>query len=419
MAHSTGTATKTLRTAIDALTLWEEDRQTLDDILDGPLANHPQRAIVADLLFAYFRNKGLIDGAIDKLATSVNPKIHRVLAATLTQVFFQTGIAPQSAVNVAVDFCRQRHDRKKAGFVNAVARNAIRRFMNGQGKSTLDRHFSNLPPLIRSRWSERFGVKTADELGKLARHRAPLTFELTGDLSNDELEQAGCVPVDAPAWAKRHRFFSCSTPEKLFAQNWIRDGSIYIRDPSTVLAPDLGEPPPNGVRIVDLCAAPGGKTISLAKRFPDAFVTACDVSVKRQRRTAENIANHRLGNAAAVTASATRTPFQEETFNLVLLDVPCSNTGVFRRRPDILWRFSIDSLKKLSRLQRKLLVAAAKLTAPSGFLVYSTCSLESEENEYNVKAFLRQNAHFQLIEEHAPLPSDRHDGCYAVLLRRS
>ncbi len=186
-----------------------------------------------------------------------------------------------------------------------------------------------------------------------------------------------------------------------------------------------------GERVLDLCAAPGGKTMQLASR--GATVTALDRSAPRLERLRENLA--RIGLTAEVTV-ADATAYQAEPFDAVLLDAPCSATGTIRRHPDVAWIKEEADIARLAQLQARLLDRAATLVRPGGRLVYCTCSLEPDEGEAQVAAFLTRNPAFvraavrpdevggqhELIDAHGDLrtlPSHGLDGFFASRLVRS
>ena len=154
----------------------------------------------------------------------------------------------------------------------------------------------------------------------------------------------------------------------------------------------------------------------MAERLaPGAELVAADRSARRQRLTEENFRRRGLRYPVVVSEPEKLSGF----FDLVLADVPCSNTGVFRRRPDALWRFGERELAEVTRIQRSILEAAAARVAPGGQLVYSTCSIEPEENELQVAGFLARHPEFARVRGELLLPSEESDGAYACLLRRS
>ncbi len=200
-----------------------------------------------------------------------------------------------------------------------------------------------------------------------------------------------------------------------------RDGWFYIQDPSTLLA-SLELAPKGGETILDLCAAPGGKATFIAQLMGNTGkIIACDVSEDRLKLLKENC--DRLGittiHPAVYSATLSAIPDGDQ-FDKVLIDAPCSNTGVLRRRVDLRWRISPDELARLQQMQLGLLNAAAPKLKHGGVLIYSTCSLEPEENSFVVQEFLRADNTFELERESELLPfKDEVDGAFvARLLKR-
>lgn len=419
-AHSAGVAEVVLSIATNSLKRWDGGAN-LDEIIDSDRES-PHSPIVADILFSYFRNKGVIDFAIAKFANAgkkrpAKPEIARILAVTLTQCFFQKGITPASAINVAVGVTRKSRGAKVAGFVNAVARRALDTGIAKIANSSPRHARLNIPELLLERWGENSdGSKAAANLAGI---RPKLSFRVIKTrVSLEELEEIGCEKMILPEWADEFDFHSSEKLKELFDKNWVQSGKIYIQDPSTASACAMCSINKNDV-ILDLCSAPGGKTLMLAEKLSSGCVLiAADSSIRRQTRTAANLANAGFDDVAILAASALSPPFRAISADLVFIDAPCTNTGVFRKRPDALWSFTERKLRELTTIQRKILDHAVELAKPGGSIVYSTCSLEKEENSEMTRWFLRKYPRFSLESERQLLPSDLHDGAYAVRLRK-
>ena len=192
------------------------------------------------------------------------------------------------------------------------------------------------------------------------------------------------------------------------------EGEFVVQDPGTALAVELMDVHPGDV-VLDACAAPGGKTVQLAWR--GASVTACEVNPSRRRRLEENLS--RMKMSVAVVGSLPEAGQSADSFGKVLVDAPCSNTGVLRRRPDARWNWSKGKLKALVALQSDILDRASALLGPGGRLVYSTCSIEPEENGLQVDAFLERHPDFRLERAGESLPPESgHDGAFAAALTK-
>jgi 16S rRNA (cytosine967-C5)-methyltransferase len=207
----------------------------------------------------------------------------------------------------------------------------------------------------------------------------------------------------------------------------LTSGSLYLQDPGTRLAVELLDPK-SGETVLDLCAAPGGKSLLIVDAMTSGRIVAMDLPLSRIDRLKENLSRTAgvgaalvqgdllEGNAAALLAEH-GLPGQYQT---ILIDVPCSNTGVMRHRVDVKWRLQEADFAKHARQQGALLAAAARLLAPDGRMVYSTCSIDASENQNVVEAFLDRNRGLKLEKSAIAVPwIDRHDGAAAFLLRRT
>ncbi len=404
-------AERILAEAVRALSMVDNHACALDDYLDSYLQLPEERRTLTDLLFAAYRYRGAIEYFLTAHCTKTPPApVKRVLYAVLTQLWYQTGIRPESAVNVAVSYVRQHISRNASGFCNALLRKAVEEGAPAAAEL--------LPPAVAARWSARFSDAEMAQLRQAWQSRAPLTYRwcAVGEPPAPDDD----IPVQADwlsgwnfrrtamahsAWLARHR-------------DWLENGSVYIQDPATALAVSL-VPWRGDERVLDVCAAPGGKALLMASRLArGGSLTAADRSPERVARLRENLARHRV-KCEIITREAQALPVDKKNgFDVVFADVPCSNTGVFRRRPDALWRFSERELAAVVQLQQEIIDHIARLVRPGGCLVYSTCSLEPEENCEQVQAFLaRHSGDWHSEAERLLLPSEEHDGAYAAVIR--
>jgi 16S rRNA (cytosine967-C5)-methyltransferase len=197
-----------------------------------------------------------------------------------------------------------------------------------------------------------------------------------------------------------------------------QEGKFYIQDPSTIASVQELDPRP-GENILDFCAAPGGKTTAIAQRMQDSgAILATDIDNSRLDRLRENA--ERLGLDSIQPKSLHQVDLKSAgPFDRILVDAPCSNTGVMRRRVDVRWRLNARELPVLARTQFDLLKRAAPLLKPGGVLVYSTCSIESEENEDVITAFLHKHRDFKQEATRTLTPmQDKVDGAFVARLRR-
>jgi len=405
------------KTALDGLELWEKGIKLDSFLEEDPVASRYRKSI-SSLLYTYFRNRALIEYTVAKFAKKVEPKFMRVLAMAVTEGWYHTGIPKEMAANFAVDYVRRRYGDKPSGFINAVLRRTISLDPEKLQKDAPLGIQLNLPPVLFERWKRHYPEAEIAKFAKIMTEKPPFTFRLLKDIPENELKDAGCSEVRTDFDLSPIKFYKTSTPDNVFKNKWLDDGKIYVQDPVTVLSV-LALNPKKGETIADLCSAPGGKSLALAVLMGgDGMIIASDCSFDRHRKTVANFAKAGFNNLSVIVSSAENSSLKPSGFDAVLLDVPCSNTGVGRHKPDALWRFSEKKLKELVQQQRKILDGGSKLVKTGGRLVYSTCSIENEENSMQIKKFIAENKGFVLKEGKQILPSADNDGAYVALLER-
>ncbi len=413
MNKKSSAAARILENVVNALTGIEDNGLSLDDFLDKNLDCPDLRRTVSNLLFTHFRRRRELEAILSSLVSRPpKPFLRRVLLAVMTQIYFSTGIVPESAVNVAVDWVRSKKSRQEAGFVNAVLRKA----------AALSPEFSSepekvLPPALLKIWKRRFSCEELQDLTTAFLTPAENTFRCRRgqELSSAEEKELNAIPLPAVTDSALWKYYALASPENILNHPAWQSGRFYFQDPATSGAMSL--PDYSKVKsVLDTCAAPGGKSLMAAEMLgEDGKLIAADRSEARQRLTAENF--RRCGYAhRVITASPWEYPENFGVFDLVIADVPCSNTGVFRRRPDALWRYRQSELNSLQTLQKKILECAAKYVASGGQLLYSTCSIEPSENEELIADFLSKHTNFRFEKEIKLLPRSNHDGAYGALL---
>ena len=394
------------RTAAFAVVRWLATK----DFPATLLPEGPDRAFVQDLVYTVIRRLRPLRKVLGALVAKwPKGELEALLYVGAAQILYMDEVPDFAAVNETVEAAKQCDNKSIAKVVNGVLRNLIRRreeFEQMIAAAPLEERES-FPTVLVKRWTARFGAENAAKL--CAWHNEPAeTFLARKDGSFVALERGKKV-ADIPGYA---------------------EGEFIVQDPGTALAVELMDAQP-GDEILDACAAPGGKTVQLAWR--GAKVTACEVNPKRRRKLEENIARLRL--EVEVRGALTGEDFRRETedgteikqsnnrtieqFSKVLVDAPCSNTGVLRRRPDARWNWSEEKLEALVKLQAEILDQVAPLVAKGGTLVYSTCSNEPEENLEQVNAFLARHPDFKLDTTRESVPYESgHDGAFAARLIR-
>ena len=430
------------RTAAFAVARWLATR----DFPATLLPEGPDRAFVQDLVYTVIRRLRPLRKVLGALVAKwPKGELEALLYVGAAQVLYMDEVPDFAAVNETVEAAKLCGNKSIAKVVNGVLRNLIRgrdEFVAQIAAAPLEERES-FPTELVKRWTARFGAENAAKL--CAWHNEPAITYLavkpdaaaTG-MSPPRLEgvqHGGATGMSPPrlegvqhgvATFLSPQFLSLERGKKVTDVPGFAEGKFIVQDPGTALAVELVDAKP-GDDILDACAAPGGKTIQLAWR--GAKVTACEVNPKRRRKLEENL-RRVLGSigsvetiesldAAGATSQTSQTSRTSRTFSKVLVDAPCSNTGVLRRRPDARWNWSVEKLATLVKLQAEILDQVAPLVAPGGTLVYSTCSNEPEENLDQVNAFLARHPDFKLDATRESVPFESgHDGAFAARLIR-
>ncbi len=379
------------------------------------------RRICTNLLNNYFRYRGFIKYFIKELTgdRKVDKRVANLLELILTQLIFQRGISHFHAVNAAVDYSNQNF-KKASGFVNGVLRNFVRRHGSLLEKGPVEelrRIFGKdynqifLGNKLFMLWRERFSELELQQLIEILEVEVPLTVRMKKGFERST--PLFLEPLELPENAPDCDMFVCDDPASFFAE-YIDD--FFVQDPATIVAAGMVETDGENLTIGDFCAAPGGKSAFVAEQLSqNSTLFSCDVNPSRLKTLEANLCQY--DNVKVMQNDALAPRFEDGTFDCVLLDVPCSNSGVIRKRPDVKWRFSQKKVRELCDLQRDIFSATVPLVKEGGSIVYSTCSIEPEENAEQVKFFLEQFPFCNLEKEIAQLPGEHNDGAYAALIR--
>jgi 16S rRNA (cytosine967-C5)-methyltransferase len=408
----------------------------VEDLLDEALAKDSlepvDRRLAQELVFGVVRWRAPLDWLIAQKTPGRTQKqaLQILLRLGLYQIFWLERIPEHAAVNETVELARQLGFGPQSGFINALLRGYLReRDTTVARLESLKREQPALgyshPEWLWQRWRSRWGDEKARAL--LAwNNKPPPTFARLNTLKAPpemlakQWETEGVLFTPRPFdWADPDTVFELRSHPPLASLPSFQQGLFYIQDPSTLLAVHFLDAKP-GEAVLDLCAAPGGKTTYIAQRMQNrGYIMAQDIDVRRRQIVRENC--DRLGVKIVNLSRATTAVNTDlsEPFDRVLVDVPCSNTGVMRRRVDLRWRIRPAELERLAAAQLELLLHAATQVKPAGTLVYSTCSLEAEENAELIQQFLSRRKAFRLDAERTLLPFEHHvDGAYVARLIR-
>jgi len=385
--------------------------------------------LTRNLLFTIHRQQLAMDWLLNRLASGkIRPRLRHILHWAMAEHYWLTALPAPVITDVAVNYAKRQGAPSEGGFVNAVLR---RLWTEIPDVAELERELQSAPPNIRlrlpetiySRWKRQRDDKTIAQMAAAFLLPPQTVFRLRA-LAPQDTDLTGLQELPALPWTVGQRLFHplSSADEARLLKTLEQGGrpAFYVQDPSTLLAPHLLDAQP-GESLADLCSAPGGKSLLLAEALHGTGKLLCaDRSAPRLARVRQNLQGYPEVQIVQADVTVARgIPLAVASQDGVLLDVPCSNTGVIRRAPDVRAHFSASGLAELVRLQGDILRGAAGLVRPGGRLVYSTCSVEPEENQLQIQAFLQDRPEFTLDCEQQILPCPAHDGAYAARLVRT
>lgn len=412
--------TSARRVALAALRTWRRKKEFADAVISSALSKaelrSADRAFAVELFYGVVRNRTLLDFWIRELRRGrVDEDLRDILRIGLYQLFFAK-TPEHAAVYETVDLSPKRQH----AIINAILRSAARdrrglqRRANSQSLDVRTSH----PQFLIERWTKQFGGGAAEALCTWNNQSPPIYARINR------------LKIDRQSFLERYRNARTLPKVSNFVElpspaNALDQGDCYVQDPSTSIACELLQPKP-GEKILDACAAPGGKTGYLAELMANqGLLIACDREPARLNLLDENLARLGVRIAKIVCHDWMKSAVPPEIlsaapFDRILIDAPCTNTGVMRRRVDVRWRLKPADFNRMRARQIEITRAVIPFLKPGGILVYSTCSLEREENEDVVQTLLRVTLILQLEEERRSTPfQDNFDGAFGARFRRN
>ncbi|MEP7343249.1 MAG: 16S rRNA (cytosine(967)-C(5))-methyltransferase RsmB [Acidobacteriota bacterium] len=350
----------------------------------------------------------LIEHFARRKLNKLDPEVVIALRLGLYQLRFLSRVPPHAAINESVNLVKERKKQSAAPLVNAVLRSAQRDSQSSFSQTIKDPLVrlsveTSHPAWLLRRWRERLGEPEAREMA-LANNASPrAAFRFNRRRQSEEKTRDWLVKhnIEIADSALTPQAFVITSGSLSAQSEAIREGWLYVQDEASQLIAHLAggnlKPQPSNLKTLDFCAAPGSKTGLLASLLsPDAVVVAGDLYLHRLRTMKELNARLGLDRINLVQLDATKeSPFEPESFDLVLLDAPCSGLGTLQRHPEIKWRMTEEKIPELAELQKRLLSNAARQLRAGGLLVYSVCSTEPEEGEQIIEWFRGENSGYR------------------------
>src|SRR5579859_2059132 len=398
----------------------ESGRDYAVDLLQSPQISRLKemdRRLVTEIVMGTLRRRGELEYWLVKLSGKklnyFDPEIATILRLSLYQILFLERIPKSAVVNEAVELAKAARKRSATGLVNAVLRKAEPLHERAQSSTREDSESApnaassagavhSLPAWLQERWSRHFGPEAMEALARASLRVPPTTLRVAGGAGERARIQQQFVEQGIVAQPGRYRGQALVVHSvesgNVQSSPAIREGRAVIQDEASQLVASLVAPKP-GERVLDLCAAPGIKAGQLADELGAGLMVACDLSARRLRTTRRILPKMIPAdlNVHLVRLDAARALPFGIAFHRILLDAPCSGTGTLARNPEIKWRLQPKDLARLAELQVRMLQNALTALAPGGRAVYSTCSLEPEENEQVIESVLHANYGFRLL----------------------
>lgn len=446
--------------ALDILSVWQKQKRTASELLDERLRESDRSAMTTDLVYGVIRNLGLLDHLLETVAAikirHTQPNFVNLLRIGTLELVFSTETAEYAIINEAATLAGKHH--KQRGFVNAVLRSVQRAIEARSIPSTAvdpkraiplsektvclfnrpvlpdpdqeaAAYFSTLfsiPSWLIGQWLDAYGPQTTRRIC-LGSNRSPSVIVQPNLLKTTAAGLQSALEAEAvhpQLWPKRSCLrIAAHRPLKELAS--FQQGLFIVQDPTAAKAADVLAPTP-GSTVIDLCAAPGGKTCQLAMGMNNkGRILASDADPRRLKKVAENAQRLGIDIIECTPPEAIKKALGSKNKVMsVLLDVPCSNTGVLARRVEVRHRLTPAAVTEIAAIQDELLETAAAYVRKHGHLLYSTCSILPEENEKRVLHFLENHKEFRLVKEERTFPlagtPERldYDGGYLALLKK-
>jgi 16S rRNA (cytosine967-C5)-methyltransferase len=419
------------RAAVDALGLIDagdvdlgaavaRTRSTLTDERDG--------ALLLELVAGTLRMRNAIDYQLEQRVSRplarLDAAVLRILRLSGYQLLYQSRLPASAVINDAVHLTRRAGKSSAAGLTNAVLRalSRNRHRLTWPGRDDIAEHLSIVhshPRWLVERWLGRYGEASTEAWLTFNNRPAAMCLAVNRHAtSREDLAKALSLSgVETRPTTRARHGLEVVAGRALNTDAFTR-GHFVVQDEASQLIAGLVEPRSSD-RVLDLCASPGGKTLALSATA--GSVVACDARPNRVRLLARTLERCRVPNAAVLLVPADgELPFLPGSFDIVLIDAPCSGLGTVRRDPDIRWRRSPSDLDRFAAAQRALIARSADLVKRGGALVYATCSSEPEENDDVVQAFVAIRDDFSLQHRHQTLPfRDGLEAFFGAVLRRA
>ncbi len=398
--------------ALDILTRVEQEHAYSNLLLNQTLQKYRldrlDAALATEIVYGTIQRLNTIDYFLDRFVKNgmakLDPWVRNLLRLSFYQLYYLERIPAHAAVSEAVNIAKRKGHQGISGMVNAVLRNVVRqkeRLVIPAGLNAVQRISlaHSHPEWMVSRWMEQYGEHGAEQICA-SNNAAPKvavrvnTLKQKRDKMMETMRRAGLTVVPSRL---AESGIVVESGGNMALTPWYANGDVSVQDESSMLVAEIVRPEP-GSRVLDCCAAPGGKTAHMAELMnDDGEIWACDIHAHKEKLIRDQAKRLGLRCVKTLVSDAMDLPrhFPDHSFDYILLDAPCSGLGVIRRKPDVKWTKQEPDIVDISALQYGILSEVQRLLRPGGVLVYSTCTIEHEENRGLIERFLRQFDSFE------------------------
>ena len=390
------------KTALETLIQTEKNNSpshlVIKDVLDKyDYLSKTEKALISTIVKGTIERRIELDYVIDSFSKTPTHKmkmpIRIILEMGVYQILYMNSY-DTLAVNSSVELARKKGFSSLAGFVNAILRNIARNKENIAYPDKKDSNYLSvkysMPQTIVDLLTDQYGFDNTEKMLKASLESDYVRVRIKEKISEADkenvLKEFTKKGADISPAEGFENLYNVKGMGNISDYDSFKDGKIYIQDVGSYM---LVKNVPKGQKILDTCAAPGGKSIFLSELYPDAEITACDISEEKTARIKENIDRcHALNIDVRISDATVFNPEFEEAFDTVLADVPCSGLGVIGKKADIKYRLTEESLDSIYELQRNILSNVSKYVKKGGYLAYSTCTVNKKENEEQVERLI-------------------------------
>lgn len=391
----------------------------LDRMLQSASLSRADEAFFTALFYGTVERLPTLETILNRYASlpaaKMKPEIRAALYTALYQILFLDKVPASAAVNEAVQLVKSGRHKQLGGFVNAVLRATVRdrEQLSAELQQTEDLSFKYAcSPSLAAELSSQYGRAAAEAFLADAFHQPPVFIRKNTLLAQDFAQPENYRPTDLP------QCYTVLDAQQALHSDDFQQGRFHVEDKACQLACKILDPRP-GERVLDVCAAPGGKTFTMAQYMQNSGeILACDLHPHRLRLIEAGAKRLHISVIRTMENDARQHRLEWGTFDKILCDVPCSGYGVIRRKPEIKLK-DTDQFAALPEVQLQILTASAQYLKKGGFLLYSTCTVRECENDSVVQRFINGHSDYKMVTKRQLMPqTDGTDGFFYCLLTR-